>query len=503
MRGRNRAAAISIVLIMALVAACSGGDSKNTSSSSSSQSSSEPGEKIVVSKLKVSKDKPEQPSDDEIITRSVDDVQKFWTDAYPDIYTEPYKPLEGGLYPYTPSDLPPSCGGTGTATYDEVAENAFYCPIGDFVAWDTANLTDNLLEQFGPFTLGIVVAHEIGHAIQERHGILNPPKFITFLTEQQADCFAGAYTAWVADGNSDLWELRLSDLDQALGGFLQIRDPVGTDTVNDAAAHGSAFQRINAFKDGIDEGVQRCTTYEDGNITFVPEVFTDETDLANQGNLPLDQLEPAVIANLDAFWSLAFQDTGTTWPAARVNPFDPDGGVSCGPDSATGDDAVALIFYCVDDDTMNWDEGVLMPYVWENIGDLANAVLISNLFSVRAQHLAGLQSDSLEANLQADCFTGVWVGTTATAELSNDLTLSPGDLDEAVASFLQFSDTADDIEAGTGTTGSAFQRLDAFRAGFRTTYDQFQATGSGAADGFAACLAGSGAAAAESDSSSS
>jgi predicted metalloprotease len=130
-------------------------------------------------------------------------------------------------------------------------------------------------------------------------------------------------------------------------------------------------------------------------------------------------------------------------------------------------------------------------------------VLISDLFSVRAQHLAGLQTDTLEANLQADCFTGVWVATTATAELSSDLTLSPGDLDEAVASFLQFSDTADDIEAGTGTVGSAFQRLDAFRAGFKTSFDAFQAHRGGAADGFAACLAGSGAAAAEEDSSSS
>ena len=502
MRGRNRAAVVSVVLVMGLLAACSGGGSKTASSSSGGSSSSGSDEKIVVSKLKVSKDKPKQPSDDEIITRSVDDVQKFWADAYPQIYDTPYKPLEGALYPYTPGDPPPSCGGTGKATYEEVAENAFYCPLGDFVAWDTANLTDKLLEQFGPFTLGIVVAHEMGHAIQERHGILNPPQFITFLTEQQADCFAGAYTAWVAEGNSDLWQLRLADLDQALGGFLQIRDPVGTDTVNDSSAHGSAFQRINAFKDGIDEGAERCKTYEDGNISFVPEVFTDQQDLNNQGNLPLGELEPAVIANLDAFWTLAFQGTGTTWSSASLNPFDPDAGVSCGSDSVTGDDATGLIFYCPDDDSLNWDDRVLMPYVWENIGDLANAVMLSNLFSVRAQHLAGLQTDSLEANLQADCFTGVWVGTTATAELSNDLTLSPGDLDEAVASFLQFSDTADDIEAGTGTIGSAFQRLDAFRAGFRTTFDSYGATGSGAAEGFAACLAGSGAAAAEEDSSS-
>jgi hypothetical protein len=53
---------------------------------------------------------------------------------------------------------------------------------------------------------------------------------------------------------------------------------------------------------------------------------------------------------------------------------------------------------------------------------------------------------------------------------------------------------------GTGTVGSAFQRLDAFRSGFKTAFDAFRATGAGLADGFAACLAGSGAAAARSHS---
>ena len=40
------------------------------------------------------------------------------------------------------------------------------------------------------------------------------------------------------------------------------------------------------------------------------------------------------------------------------------------------------------------------------------------------------------------------------------------DLDEAVIAFLQTSDTSEDVEAGTVTVGTAFQRFDAYRSGF-------------------------------------
>jgi predicted metalloprotease len=499
MHSRWRASAV-ILIVVALFAACGGGSKKPTSSSSNDGNgsrASSSGGKIEVSKQKLSKSKSDEKADDQIIRRSIDDVETWLAEEYPRLYGEPYKKIAGGKYPYGPSNPPPECGGPGKANYNDVAENAFYCPPGDFVAWDDVKLTNKLLDEFGPYTLGIVVAHELGHGVQARHGMLDG-RFITFLTEQQADCFAGAYTRWVAEGHSNLWELKLSDLDQALGGFLQIRDPVGTDTVNDASAHGSAFQRINAFEDGLSEGADRCKDYESGNITFVPETFTSETDYANSGNLPLHQLEPAVAQNLDAFWAKAFTDISKSWTALSAYPFNPDTEkVACGSESATGADAVGLAFYCATDDAAFWDDAYLMPYVWENIGDFANAILIANLYSERAQILAGLDTGTLESALQGDCFTGVWAATTATAELSTDLTLSPGDLDEAVGAFLQFSDNAADIESGSGTTGSAFQRLDSFRRGFLTAYN------GGYLSGLNDCVAGGGAAAAASDSQAS
>jgi predicted metalloprotease len=129
-----------------------------------------------------------------------------------------------------------------------------------------------------------------------------------------------------------------------------------------------------------------------------------------------------------------------------------------------------------------------MPAVHQKIGDLAAAVIIANEYSARAQDLAGLELDSLDASLQGDCFTGVWVATTKTNEINDTLPqddrlgLSPGDLDEAVAAFIQFGDDASDVEEGAANSGTPFQHLDAFREGF------FEALNNGAEVGIGACL---------------
>ena len=49
---------------------------------------------------------------------------------------------------------------------------AFYCGLGDFMVYDdgTGGLLFELADNFGPATIGIVLAHEYGHAIQQRSG---------------------------------------------------------------------------------------------------------------------------------------------------------------------------------------------------------------------------------------------------------------------------------------------------------------------------------------------
>jgi predicted metalloprotease len=483
-RSSGRATAVGVALLLVL-GACSQdvapGANRAIASSASASSSDE--NQVVPGKTKFGPD-----DDDAIIRRAVDDVQAFYEDEFPKLYGQAFSPLSGGVFPYGPDDPPPNCGGPGKSDYKQVAQNAFYCPQGDFMAWDTVNLTNDLLDNFGPFTLAIVVAHELGHAIQARHGILDG-RFITFVTEQQADCFAGSYTQHVQQGGSKEFKVTSADLDAAVGGFLLIRDPVGTDVVKDENAHGSAFQRINAFSDGLKDGAEKCKTYEDLSFNFVPESEPGTIPQGQTGDLPFPEVEPLVEANLEGFWPEALNAIGRSgkWTPAKTNPFDPAQGVTCGDKSFKGDDAVGKYLYCPDNDTISFDEVNLMPEVYRKIGDLGEAEIIAKLYSQRAQRLAGLPTDTIESTLQADCFTGVWVATTKTDEVNNNLPddavlrLSPGDLDEAVSTFLAFGAKAAEIKAGTAERGTAFDRLDAFRSGF------FEAFNNGLASGMKTC----------------
>lgn len=424
------------------------------------------------------------PDDDNLIIKNaVAEVTKYWVDEFPKLYPgQVYHPVDPSrLYPYGPNNPPPACGGSGVADYQTVAMNAFYCPPEDYVAWDHAALTPALLRDFGPLALGIVMAHELGHKVQNEHGILDG-RFITFVTEQQADCFAGAWVKSVRGNSSPHFDASDTALDDALSGFLKIRDPIGTNVVSDSNAHGSAFQRINAFEDGLTTGPDKCKSYEAGDIRFVPETFNDTRDLLSNGNLPYDQLEPLVIKNLNGFWTAAFSLLGKTWTEPKVNAFNPSAGVTCA--KTTVKDATGLYFYCPDNDTVNWDEGSLMPKVYQNAGDMAVAEIIATDYSQRAQSVLGLPNNITAGQLQTDCMTGVWTGMAKNGQLDStlppdaQLSLSPGDLDEVVAGFLKYNGGGLDQSRSSST---AFERINSFRSGF------FEAFTNGLQSGLGAC----------------
>jgi len=55
----------------------------------------------------------------------------------------------------------------------------------------------------------LVLAHEMGHAVQRRAGVTpaveraNPSKYPTILLEAQADCYAGTFVKWVTQGKAE------------------------------------------------------------------------------------------------------------------------------------------------------------------------------------------------------------------------------------------------------------------------------------------------------------
>ena len=100
--------------------------------------------------------------------------------------------------------------------------------------------------------MGIVLAHEYGHAIQSRIGALD--QFLaTIYTEQQADCFAGAWAGQAYRGESPLLRLGDADVRAGLIAMLEVRDPVGTNQFVEGG-HGSAFDRVGAFQEGFVNG---------------------------------------------------------------------------------------------------------------------------------------------------------------------------------------------------------------------------------------------------------
>ena len=173
-------------------------------------------------------------------------LEEFWGEALPASFgvrfTPPsrytyYRPEEGGG---------PRCGGEQAPP-----KNAFYCPEGDFIAWDETGLMIPYYVQAGDFAAAFVLAHEFGHAMQAR---LPKRETLGVLNELQADCFAGAWARWVQDRGL----LEAGDLDEATLAVFSARDVPGT-PFTDPRAHGSGFERTRAFTDGYESGPKRCS----------------------------------------------------------------------------------------------------------------------------------------------------------------------------------------------------------------------------------------------------
>lgn len=399
---------------------------------------------------------------DQVMFDAADDVERYWSETFSELYDGRYRPIEGGFHPYSSQSNPPPCGRL-SPTYEDIADNAFYCPQADLVAWDSELLAPRIYRQFGPFALAIIMAHEIGHAVQVRAEVGGA----SIMLEQQADCFAGSWTAWVADGRAEHFDVELSDLDAAVAGYLQLADLPGQ-LSSDPGAHGSAFDRVGAFQDGFDQGASRCAEYADGAFQTFQLPFNDVTDYEQGGNLPYDDVDDVALADLEDYWSTVFPATfGRDWETPEIRPFDPSDPPACGGETRDDEDYELVAFYCAADDYIGWDEEGLMPRLYEEIGDWAVATIVGGKYARAAQDQAELLDSTLDSNLQADCFDGTWAASIVRQDRSSSqVLLSPGDLDEAVTAFLAFGDHPEPGSDDDPVNGTAFQRVGAYRDGF-------------------------------------
>jgi predicted metalloprotease len=172
-------------------------------------------------------------------------LDEYWSEALPAEFGVPYTPPERFVY-YRPEEGPgPTCG-----EQQAPPKNAFYCPAGDFIAWDESGLLIPYYVGAGDFAAAFVLAHEYGHAMQAR---LPEQEELGVLRELQADCFAGAWAAYL----SQRGVLDPGDLDEATLAVFTARDVPDTD-FTDPRAHGTGFERTRAFADGYESGPGRC-----------------------------------------------------------------------------------------------------------------------------------------------------------------------------------------------------------------------------------------------------
>jgi predicted metalloprotease len=164
--------------------------------------------------------------------------------------------------------------------FASAASGPFYCP-GDKKLYIDLSFYDELEQKFGAsgdFAQAYVLAHEVGHHVQNLIGVL--PKFnamrqnmseadsnaMSVRVELQADCFAGIWGHFTKQQGI----LEAGDLEEALNAAQQIGDDnlqrrTQGYVVPESFNHGTSAQRANWFKRGFDSGkLESCDTFSGG-----------------------------------------------------------------------------------------------------------------------------------------------------------------------------------------------------------------------------------------------
>jgi predicted metalloprotease len=166
-----------------------------------------------------------------------------------------------------------SACGTGMA-----AMGPFYCP-GDqrvYIDLDFYRELKNRFRAPGDFAQAYVIAHEVGHHVQNLLGIADKVEAarrrmsrsdanaLQVRMELQADCLAGV---WAHQVQADKGLIEAGDIDEAINAASAIGDDrIQRQTqgyvVPDSFTHGSSSQRVRWFRRGYESGaLQACDTF--------------------------------------------------------------------------------------------------------------------------------------------------------------------------------------------------------------------------------------------------
>ena len=180
-------------------------------------------------------------------------------------YQSPKLAIFSGSYPT-------ACG------QGQAAMGPFYCP-GDRKVYIDVRFFETMRTQLGAggqFAQAYVIAHEVGHHVQDLMGITGKvdamrgrvnqaqQNALSVRVELQADCFAGI---WAHDSQQSKQWLEQGDIESALNAATQIGDDTlqrrsQGQVVPESFTHGSSAQRVGWFKRGFESGdMKQCDTF--------------------------------------------------------------------------------------------------------------------------------------------------------------------------------------------------------------------------------------------------
>jgi predicted metalloprotease len=165
----------------------------------------------------------------------------------------------------------------------QAAMGPFYCPIDQKVYIDLSfyETMKNRMGAPGDFAQAYVIAHEVGHHVQNQLGISDKVQqaqargsraegnAMSVRLELQADCFAGV---WGHHAQNQRQILEQGDVEEAMNAAAKIGDDAlqanaGRAVVPESFTHGSSEQRQRWFMTGLKTGsVKACDTFNTRNL---------------------------------------------------------------------------------------------------------------------------------------------------------------------------------------------------------------------------------------------
>ena len=205
---------------------------------------------------------------EEFVAVVLADTEEIWTREFAE---------RGGRY--AAPDLVLFSGAVQSACgMADAAVGPFYCPADRRVYLDTDffAVLSQQLGAGGDFAAAYVIAHEVGHHVQNLIGVMDETmslrqrvsagaaNAISVRVELQADCLAGV---WARGAQAQFGSLEPGDVDEAMNAAERIGDDAlqrrsqGT-VVPDSFTHGSSAQRQRWFARGFESGeMEACDTF--------------------------------------------------------------------------------------------------------------------------------------------------------------------------------------------------------------------------------------------------